>query len=192
MRGRRQMGDDRATTILGTICRDDRSGHFGRAGRGARVLDAAASAGAGGPFRRGNHARAGQGGRFSPRPQPGRPQDHRPGRQDLLQSFFRKLHADEDELRPGRAAVGCRYARFHLVQQQPFQGRDLYRHGQEHRGDGRRRGRRAAPHARQPPFAFPKPEMLGDQRRRRRSRAPDAGAFGHHDHPPAARPKYAG
>ncbi len=78
------------------------------------------------------------------------------GGQDLRQPVLRELDPHAEQFRPGRPAAGGRYAGLLRLHQQPLEGGDVHRHGQEHRGDGDRRGGGAAPHARARPTCWPK------------------------------------
>ena len=75
----------------------------------------------------------------------------------------------------GLAARRPRRRHHRLLRQrlQPQQGRDVHRHGQEHRGDGRRRHGRPPPHARRAAPAGPAPRLL----------ASSTPATGPHEHP---------
>ncbi len=101
------------------------------------------------------------------------------GGRDLRQLVLRGFDPHQDQLFAGRPAAGGRHGRFFLLRQQSVEGRNLHRHGQEHRGHGDRRGDRAASHARHAATAGPEPELLGDQCRRRRPRASHAGPARH-------------
>ena len=83
-------------------------------------------------------------------------EDSAADRQDLRQSVLRELHPHAEQLRAGRPAAGGRHARFLRLDQQPVEGRDVHRHGQEHRGDGRRSGGGAASHAGHARICWPK------------------------------------
>ena len=70
---------------------------------------------------------------------------------------------------------------------EPFQGGDVHRHGQEHRGHGGRRHGRSTSHAGRPASAGSAREGVDHQRRRRRPRAPHPGAARPLDDPQAPR-----
>ena len=102
--------------------------------------------------------------------------------------FFENSTRTRNSFALGRPAAGGRHARFLRLDQQPVEGRDVHRHGQEHRGDGHRPGGGAASHAGHAPPAGPKSPLRRDQRRRRPARTSHPGPAGHHDHPPAQGP----
>ena len=115
-----------------------------------------------------------------PQPQEG----PRPPGPDRLQPLLRELDPHPHQLQPGRQAALGRHPGLLRQRLEPLQGRDVHRHGQEHRGDGGRRDGRPAPHARAPPPAGPARRLLDHQRRRRRPRAPDPGPARPDDDPP--------
>ena len=77
-------------------------------------------------------------------------------RQDVRQPVLRELDPHAEQLFAGRPAAGGRHARFLRLHQQPVEGRNVHRHGQEHRGDGRRSGGGAASHARHARTCWPR------------------------------------
>ena len=139
-------------------CHGKRNTRIERAGSRAGHLDPAAPARAGRPFGRGNHPDPRHGRRVQAGcSTAGQRKIPLSDGQDLRQLVLRELDADANQFRPGRPAAGGRHARFLRLDQQPFQGRDVHRHGQEHRGHGGRRDGRAAPHARHAAPAGPEP-----------------------------------
>ena len=91
------------------------------------------------------------------------------GRQGHGPSVLRAVDANAHQLQPGRPTSGGGHARLHAVEFQPQQGRDFHRHGQEHRGDGRRRHGGPALFRR---GTAPARQASEHERRQRRRRSP--------------------
>ena len=119
---------------------------------------------------------------------PGQQEARRPARAHADQPVLRGLDPHAELLRAGRQAARRRRHEHERLDLVGAEGRDADRHGDDAQRHAARHHRRAPSRGRRGRAAGAEGRLLGDQRRRRRAPASDAGAARRAHHPPRQGP----